>query len=59
MGIIRVKAATPTLRIWFHMLPAGICMPLGVGSPPMASARAISKPPVTTNGIIWETPFIR
>lgn len=40
-------------------LPSGMAMPSGVGVPPMDSATAMSKPPVTTKGIMWLTPFIR
>ncbi|CSC94178.1 Uncharacterised protein [Vibrio cholerae] len=59
MGIIKVKATTPTSRIWFHILPAGMAIPASVGSPPTARASAIKSPPVTTNGIMCETPFIK
>ena len=41
------------------MIMVGIIHGAEVGLPPMASDRAISRPPVTTNGIMCDTPFIR
>ncbi len=37
-------------------LPSGMAMPSGVGVPPIDSATAMSRPPVTTKGIMWLTP---
>ncbi|CAM5559809.1 hypothetical protein SANTM175S_01046 [Streptomyces antimycoticus] len=42
----------------FQKESSGMTMPLDVVSPPRASETAISRPPTTTNGIMYETPFM-
>ena len=59
IGTISEKPMAPMALIWNQKLSAGITSPAAEASPPNDSEIAISSPPTTTNGIMWETPFIR
>ncbi|MNV58233.1 hypothetical protein D3C71_1505960 [compost metagenome] len=50
IGTIKVKAAEPIDWTVAQMDPSGMTSPPGVFSPPIVSAMAISRPPMTMNG---------
>ncbi len=58
IGIISWKPIPPIAFTCAQKVPSGITYPLAVAWPPNASETAISRPPTTTNGIMYETPFI-
>ena len=62
MGIIKLNAALPIQKITaatglvWPKLPPALALPANVS---IKKPKAISTPPPTTKGSIWDTPFIR